>query len=170
MFHNSNVSILTECWKCSPLAWIYTWTLWRQQFNHLSYCCRSPLPMSDPPPVKPYRYQLDSSKAPEPIHFVLPGYLSGEILGSAWRRGLKMRHPRSLPCCRWHIPPVIWLALLLPYFTDEAVATRYLQERFVFDIGNDTRFYCRMQLTLRRRIKSHLLFAGIIRSSPFSPR
>jgi len=25
-------------------------------------------------------------------------------------------------------------------------------------------------LTLRRRIKSHLLFAGIIRSSPFSPR
>jgi len=26
------------------------------------------------------------------------------------------------------------------------------------------------QLTLRRRIKSHLLFAGIIRSSPFSPR
>jgi len=27
-----------------------------------------------------------------------------------------------------------------------------------------------MALTLRRRIKSHLLFAGIIRSSPFSPR
>jgi hypothetical protein len=27
-----------------------------------------------------------------------------------------------------------------------------------------------MMLTLRRRIKSHLLFAGIIRSSPFSPR
>ena len=26
------------------------------------------------------------------------------------------------------------------------------------------------RLTLRRRIKSHLLFAGIIRSSPFSPR
>jgi len=25
-------------------------------------------------------------------------------------------------------------------------------------------------LTLRRRIKSHLLFAGIIRRSPFSPR
>jgi len=28
----------------------------------------------------------------------------------------------------------------------------------------------RWSLTLRRRIKSHLLFAGIIRSSPFSPR
>jgi len=27
-----------------------------------------------------------------------------------------------------------------------------------------------LSLTLRRRIKSHLLFAGIIRSSPFSPR
>ena len=27
-----------------------------------------------------------------------------------------------------------------------------------------------LYLTLRRRIKSHLLFAGIIRSSPFSPR
>jgi len=27
-----------------------------------------------------------------------------------------------------------------------------------------------LPLTLRRRIKSHLLFAGIIRSSPFSPR
>ena len=26
------------------------------------------------------------------------------------------------------------------------------------------------RLTLRRRIKSHLLFAGVIRSSPFSPR
>ena len=29
---------------------------------------------------------------------------------------------------------------------------------------------CAVVLTLRRRIKSHLLFAGIIRSSPFSPR
>jgi len=29
---------------------------------------------------------------------------------------------------------------------------------------------CTISLTLRRRIKSHLLFAGIIRSSPFSPR
>jgi len=28
----------------------------------------------------------------------------------------------------------------------------------------------RSALTLRRRIKSHLLFAGIISSSPFSPR
>jgi hypothetical protein len=30
--------------------------------------------------------------------------------------------------------------------------------------------YCLSILTLRRRIKSRLLFAGIIRSSPFSPR
>jgi len=29
---------------------------------------------------------------------------------------------------------------------------------------------CSVLLTLRRRIKSHLLFAGIIRSSPFSLR
>jgi len=34
--------------------------------------------------------------------------------------------------------------------------------------GNKVRF--EKLLTLRRRIKSHLLFAGIIRSSPFSPR
>jgi len=31
-------------------------------------------------------------------------------------------------------------------------------------------FLKKPSLTLRRRIKSHLLFAGIIRSSPFSPR
>ena len=31
-------------------------------------------------------------------------------------------------------------------------------------------FFLFCLLTLRRRIKSHLLFAGIIRSSPFSPR
>ena len=34
----------------------------------------------------------------------------------------------------------------------------------------DTGLFTYILLTLRRRIKSHLLFAGIIRSSPFSPR
>jgi len=42
-----------------------------------------------------------------------------------------------------------------------------------FMARTETGFNRRIQLkplTLRRRIKSHLLFAGIIRSSPFSPR
>ena len=34
----------------------------------------------------------------------------------------------------------------------------------------DSCIFLEQHLTLRRRIKSHLLFAGIIRSSPFSPR
>ena len=34
----------------------------------------------------------------------------------------------------------------------------------------ERRLAVNLHLTLRRRIKSHLLFAGIIRSSPFSPR
>jgi len=43
----------------------------------------------------------------------------------------------------------------------------FIQPKYV-DNGDKTP--TELVLTLRRRIKSHLLFAGIIRSSPFSPR
>ena len=45
-----------------------------------------------------------------------------------------------------------------------------LQAPFTFKVNSYCVKTARRSLTLRRRIKSHLLFAGIIRSSPFSLR
>ena len=53
--------------------------------------------------------------------------------------------------------------LLLAFLDSESITV-------TLTLGQPVMYRDRLLLTLRRRIKSHLLFAGIIRSSPFSPR
>jgi len=60
-------------------------------------------------------------------------------------------NPNVYYCIHKWTPPVPVLSHLDPVHTPKPTSWRSI-------------------LTLRRRIKSHLLFAGIIRSSPFSPR
>jgi len=56
---------------------------------------------------------------------------------------------------------LFWLVAVTPDIVGKCSSLTY--GLFVFRIQ-------KVELTLRRRIKSHLLFAGIIRSSPFSQR
>ena len=60
----------------------------------------------------------------------------------------------------WGLMGLVLLAVLAPLNTTP----------WFFDINALKTKRRLLYLTLRRRIKSHLLFAGIIRSSPFSPR
>jgi hypothetical protein len=80
------------------------------------------------------------------IH-TLYSYLCLRLPSCLFRSGLPTKN-LACPC------------VLLTYFSSESVASA--SDRW-WD-------FLPKQLTLRRRIKSHLLFAGIIRSSPFSPR
>jgi len=53
---------------------------------------------------------------------------------------------------------------------NEPVTGRYFCNKHIKSFSVSLLHVLITLLTLRRRIKSHLLFAGIIRSSPFSPR
>ena len=57
-----------------------------------------------------------------------------------------------------------YLLLIIIYYSSDSLSSLITESLSVL------RRDCARLLTLRRRIKSHLLFAGIIRSSPFSPR
>ena len=71
----------------------------------------------------------------------------------------------------WHIHQLEWAFRRYAHVVDAALGgyTLITLPRILTPY-RDRVDETRARLTLRRRIKSHLLFAGIVRSSPFSPR
>ena len=101
-------------------------------------------------------------------------YTKEDVSRSQWPRGLRHRPSASRLLGLWvRIPPGTWMYLCCEC---RVLSGRGLCDGLITRPEESYRLFCvvvcnpETSLTLRRRIKSHLLFAGIIRSSLFSPR